>query len=207
MHRRRNKNKSMTVQKFPSKYKPEEKHFALHFGSVFFLALQHKQLHGTETLFGIKHLTTQGILPFCSGGNQPQRTIRGPTRTAQREPTIRPLKTTKAINKESSPKAPFLNQHDSTRREPCQPLFSKGWLKTNGTHVKTDMPHQPDADKRCPPPRFQGWVGGKNSESWVQSQPKVAKRLTHATTSRSLLNSCSRATMHAATYKHTGATC
>ena len=120
-----------------------------------------------------------GILPFCSGGNQPQRTIRGPTRKAQRESTIcsqihQPLKATKAINKESSPKAPILNQHDSTRREPCQPLFSKGWLKANGTHVKTDMPHQPDADKRCPPPRFQGWVGGKNSESWVQSQPKVA---------------------------------
>ena len=124
-------------------------------------------------------LITYGILPFCSGGNQPQRTIRGPTRKAQRESTIcsqihQPLKATKAINKESTPKAPILNQHDSTRREPCQPLFSKGWLKANGTHVKIDMPHQPDADKRCPPPRFQGWVGGKNSESWVQSQPKVA---------------------------------
>ena len=106
-----------------------------------------------------------GILPFCSGGNQPQRTIRGPTRKAQRESTIcsqihQPLKATKAINKESSPKAPILNQHDSTRREPCQPLFSKGWLKANGTHVKTDMPHQPDADKRCPPPKIPR-VGGR----------------------------------------------
>ena len=103
---------------------------------------------------------SRGILPFCSGGNQPQRTIRGPTRKVQRESTTRPqipqpLKTSKAINKEPSPKAPILNQHDSTRREPCQPLFSKGWLKANGTHVKTDMPHQPDADKRCPPSKRQ----------------------------------------------------